>query len=694
MRLTVLHGCNSMAPQLARRRAVDIIVPFHKHPEIVFPLFASIRRLQSELRDLDCTIIAVNDSPDDVELKQALIGEASRLDGILECTILENEANEGYVRSANRALRETIGRGHDAILLNSDTVLFPRAVSEMQRVAYLDPAIGFVSPRSNNATLCSLPHQHEYNSLPSAESFAIYSVLAGYLPDHHYVPTGVGFCLYIKLSVLEQVGILDDTYSPGYNEENDLIMRGHARGHRVALANHAYVYHVGSASFSTSATLKAELDKRNLVTLTERYPHFKKHVEKYYASEHLQAELLLPGLLTDSAGRWDLLLDLSALPPRDDPSSRAIKEVAIRAVERWRPWFNIFVTGRRESLEFHQLHEISGVSTANLETSRIFAIAVSFGLPCEHERVIRLGSVAVCNVYAVLDPMIAGTPSFEAPLLDELCDFVFQYADGVIYESQVARDRFRAQYKCHPAVRECVADLSGVRNFAATGTAWIPDGTAVAHATPAVQQSSLNPCLDDWSSDSSSQHGDEPFVREQNQDSSGAGADEAWASATQVIGHFLKETVEFASFEMILKRRLRSIRLLKARMISREIESSRDQALRDLEKLKRENEELKREGEELKRENEELKKVNREHFEEIEVSRRERKQALDALENLRREVDQVRQRGERAASDLRAEIGKGQLEIADLRRSWSWRLTAPLRKLGEVVLHRFGRSPR
>jgi GT2 family glycosyltransferase len=592
-------------------RAIDIIVPFYKRPDLVSPLFASIHRLGPELEKLGCAIIAVNDSPDDLGLKEELAREAQRLAGIRECTILENQANEGFVRSANRALRETIRRGHDAILLNSDTVLFPGAVSEMQRVAYLDPAIGFVSPRSNNATLCSLPHQREYSSLPPEEAFAIYSALAGCLPDYHYVPTGVGFCLYIKLPVLEQVGILDDIYSPGYNEENDLIMRALGRRRRVALANHAYVYHAGAASFSTGATPGADLEKRNLATLTKRYPHFIKRVDEYYRSAHLQAELLLTGLLADGAGRRDLLLDLSALPPRDDHVSRAVKEIVIRAVEQWRPWFHIFVAGYRESLEFHRLHELSGVSIASLETSRLFAVAVRFGLPCEYEQVVRLSGVAVCNVYAVLDPVIPGTPFFEARLLDDLWDFVFQHADGVIYESGLVRDLCRAQYKCHPAVRECV----------------------------------------------------------------GAG-DTAWESDTEVIGHFLKETVECASFETILKRRLRSIRLLKARMMSGEIDSARDRALGDLEKLKRE------------------------HLEKIEVSRREREQALNSLECLRRELDQVRQR-ERATLDLEAEnrrllveVREGQLEIAGLRQSRTWRWTAPLRRLGGAVLHRFGRSSR
>ena len=331
---------------------IDIIVPFYKRPDLVSRLFTSIHRLHHELAELRCALIVVNDSPEEQGLKEELARAVRRLDGNIECLVLENQTNEGFVRSANRALRETIRRRHDAIILNSDTVLFPGAIAEMRRAAYLDPAIGFVSPRSNHATLCSLPHQLEYSSLPPEEAFAVYRSLAHYFPDHHYVPTGVGFCLYIKCSVLEAAGIFDEIYSPGYNEENDLIQRGRGLGYRVALANHAYVYHAGSASFSVSPTLGTDLEKRNAATLTQRYPNFIRHVDEYYRSAHLQAEFLLPGLLAGEAGRRNLLLDLSALTPQEDQASRAIRKFALRAVEQWRQWFDIFVTGQRESLGF------------------------------------------------------------------------------------------------------------------------------------------------------------------------------------------------------------------------------------------------------------------------------------------------------------------------------------------------------
>jgi GT2 family glycosyltransferase len=384
-----------MVLEPARARAIDIIVPFYRRPDLVGPLFTSIHRVRDEMEKLHCSILAVNDSPEDRALREALAREAGRLEGILECTVLENPVNEGFVRSANRALREAIRRRHDAVLLNSDTVLFPEALREMRRVAYLDPAIGFVCPRSNNATICSLPHQREYSTLPAEEAHGLYSVLSRYLPDYHYVPTGVGFCLYLKLDVLEEVGIFDEVYSPGYNEENDLVARAQAVGKRVALANRAYVYHAGVASFSDNA---AELEKRNAETLTRRYPNFKRHVDEYYQGAHYQAEILLAGLLADQDGRRNLLVT-GNLRLKDN---REIQEAA----EQWRQEFNVFFNDDRE-------------------TPQIFAAAVSFGLPAEYSQLVRLSKSAAVNVYVV--------PGRASLSLDSISDFVSQYADGVVY---------------------------------------------------------------------------------------------------------------------------------------------------------------------------------------------------------------------------------------------------------------------
>ena len=139
-------------------RAIDIIIPFYRNVGLVSPLYGSLATAKDELKALDCTVVAVNDSPDDAELQACLCEAVGRLSAEVGCEIIENERNLGFVRSVNQALERAAARGHDVLLLNSDTLVYPGALTEVQRVAYCDPMIGFVSPRSNNATICTLPH--------------------------------------------------------------------------------------------------------------------------------------------------------------------------------------------------------------------------------------------------------------------------------------------------------------------------------------------------------------------------------------------------------------------------------------------------------------------------------------------------------------------------------------------------------
>src|SRR4051794_10479389 len=250
-------------------RQIDIVIPFYRNAALIRPLFESLGRISDELTPLH-RIAIVNDSPDDSTLDEELSREVDRLSHVASCTLLRNERNLGFVRSANRGLSGAREAGHDAILLNSDTVVFPGAISELERIAYLDPMTGFVSPRSNNATICSLPCQKEFRNLSPEESYANFVAVSKYLPDSHYVPTAVGFCLYIKSAILQEFGLLDEVYGLGYNEENDLIMRANRCGFRAVLANHAFVHHVGEASFSTNESKPEELQKSTADLLQKR----------------------------------------------------------------------------------------------------------------------------------------------------------------------------------------------------------------------------------------------------------------------------------------------------------------------------------------------------------------------------------------------------------------------------------------
>jgi GT2 family glycosyltransferase len=477
-----------------------LLVPFYRKPELVEPFFSSLRTCGQELMSLGSTVVVINDSPEDPELTVALRTAIQELQCVVSCRLFENPHNIGFVKSANRGLGEAVLAGADVVLLNSDTILYRNAITEMRRVAYADSMIGFVSPRSNNATICSFPHQEEFRKVRPAEAYGAFCELSPYLPDFHYVPTAVGFCMFIKLEILKEFGLFDEAYGKGYNEENDLVMRANRCGYRAALANRAYVYHLGESSFSVSETPKSVHEERNAALLASRYPEYLEHVHAYLRSGHYRAEILLRGLLKDSHSRYDIVFDFSTFGPYHNGTFEAAKQILIHAAESWRDIFNIYVLIDEEPARFHGLHTISGIYRVPTNTSAVFAIAFRFGQPFQFDVIARMSQLAAINVYSMLDPIAWDCLYLNRDDLDEMWRAVFSHADAVTYLSDFVGRQFRTRFRLRPGLRERVSYLSlDTRDYgaltrdAANGDYLLVVGNAFAHkhVQPTVQALSL-----------------------------------------------------------------------------------------------------------------------------------------------------------------------------------------------------------
>ncbi|MGU7808089.1 glycosyltransferase family 2 protein, partial [Escherichia coli] len=65
------------------------------------------------------------------------------------------------------------------------------------------------------------------------------------------IPTGVGFCMYIRRDCLNQVGYFDEeTFGRGYGEENDWCQRAAKAGWPNFHQLNVFVYHKGGVSFA------------------------------------------------------------------------------------------------------------------------------------------------------------------------------------------------------------------------------------------------------------------------------------------------------------------------------------------------------------------------------------------------------------------------------------------------------------
>ncbi|MFV0680488.1 methyltransferase domain-containing protein [Ottowia sp.] len=284
MRIDRLLGVGSARPKVeAQRPPSQPLAPADLPVDIIVPVYKGLedtrRCLESVLASTPATewrLIVINDASPESEVTEWLRAFAPRDPRIV---LLENEENLGFVGTVNRGMAHS--RQHDVLLLNSDTEVASTWLDRIRAAAYSDQKVASVTPFSNNATICSYPLFCKDNALPPGWSTAQLDTLfaranAGQVVD---VPTGVGFCMYIRRAALEQVGLFDvDNFGKGYGEENDFCIRAARAGWRNLHVLDTFVRHFGGVSFGDS---KSPRERAAMDTLRRLHPHYERDVLRF-----------------------------------------------------------------------------------------------------------------------------------------------------------------------------------------------------------------------------------------------------------------------------------------------------------------------------------------------------------------------------------------------------------------------------
>ena len=252
-----------------QRPGVSILIPAHGAADALRVCLDSLARYAPP----DCAITILDDGTPDDSVEKTYRAVQDR---IVRLGYYRSDRNRGFVSICNWGYRNIYQPGNDLLLLNSDTEVTAGFMGEMQAVLYLHDRHAVVTPRSNNATIFSVPWIGGY--LPESESYETYKKLLPLLPRYQVMPTAVGFCVLIKGIVLERFDLFDEEYSPGYNEENDFVCRINRYGYSAVAANWAYVYHRERSSFGLR---QAELEAANSRKLAARYPEYERKVADY-----------------------------------------------------------------------------------------------------------------------------------------------------------------------------------------------------------------------------------------------------------------------------------------------------------------------------------------------------------------------------------------------------------------------------
>lgn len=257
----------------AEQERISIVIPVYNACSVFRECIQSIM----ENTIVPYQILVVNDSSTEKELLDYL----NTLKENKNVTIINNEQNRGFVHSVNVGLQACKS---DAVLLNSDTIVTPRWLYKLMVAAYSAQDIMTVTPVSNAAGAFSVPKMCQANEVPEGYSIQDMAQIVERQQGGCYeaVPTGNGFCMYVKRKAVEMVGLLDEeTYGRGYCEENDFCMRLYREGYRNIVCGNTYIFHKCSVSFKKE---KQKLLKQHLKILYGKYPEYRYLVEKAFNS--------------------------------------------------------------------------------------------------------------------------------------------------------------------------------------------------------------------------------------------------------------------------------------------------------------------------------------------------------------------------------------------------------------------------
>lgn len=254
---------------------VTVIVPIYNAFDAVVDCLDSLERHLA----VGSEILLINDCSTDSRIV-GLLNEYSLRPNF---HIHHNPENLGYTRTVNKAI--AMCRGRDVILLNSDTVVTERWIDGLRYCAYARPRVATVTALSDNAGAFSAPEMGKYNPIPAGMNPDQFARLVTRSSEGRLleVPTGNGFCFYIRRKALDEIGDFDAQKFPrGYGEENDLCMRALRRGWLNIVSDKVYVFHKRSQSFQGE---KAALMESGAKAVHAAFPEYRTLTQRFNDAE-------------------------------------------------------------------------------------------------------------------------------------------------------------------------------------------------------------------------------------------------------------------------------------------------------------------------------------------------------------------------------------------------------------------------
>ena len=219
-----------------------------------------------------------------------------------------NDVNKGYAGGNNDGM--ALANGEYIILLNNDTLVPAGWLDKLLCLFQNHPKIGLIGPVTNSA---GNEQRIELETLNEKNYEAISGEYIKRQAGVWFETEKLGFfCVAIRRSVVEKIGVLDEKFGIGMFEDDDYCIRAKKAGFILAVAEDCFVFHKGSVSFGKLAV-------KNYRQLFEKN-------RQYFYEKHQQA-----WLFADIAMRsWLCLKNDLMILNNIDESNRVARRVLAR----------------------------------------------------------------------------------------------------------------------------------------------------------------------------------------------------------------------------------------------------------------------------------------------------------------------------------------------------------------------------
>lgn len=225
--------------EITVKNTVIVIVSYNS----CYLMQKNIESIRNTLLEGTYKIVVVDNASED--------GVAEWLKRQKDIILIRNSENRGFSCACNQGVRAAIEEAYedgDIFLLNNDTRLAKNSLFWLRMGLYENDNIGATGSCSNYAgnqqqldITFSLPDEYlEYG--------AKLNIPLKY-PYEERVRLS-GFAVLVRRAVWNMAGGMDEQFSPGYFEDDDLCMQILKCGYRILLCKNSFVYHAGSQSFS------------------------------------------------------------------------------------------------------------------------------------------------------------------------------------------------------------------------------------------------------------------------------------------------------------------------------------------------------------------------------------------------------------------------------------------------------------